>query len=156
MTLTKLRTMLDTSRTPRVRLALIGKVIGSGSQRKAYQVGAYVVKANTAAWELNEYPDAVRQRCLRVPNKALRAAGVRPPKVWYAGKNREWVIQPFYGGQGLRDEERIWRKFKDTLGNEWENSWEWQVAPGLCIGLDLAPRNLGLHPVTGELVAFDW
>ena len=157
MTLNTLKKMLDTSRTPKVRLALVGKLIGSGSQRKAWKVGNYVVKANTCAWALSEYPEAVRVKCLRVPVKALKAAGVQPPKVWYAGKKREWVIQPYYGGQTLQDEMRVHDRFFETFHKSWgETSKLWEVAPGLTVYLDLAPRNCGLHPVTDEMVAFDW
>lgn len=135
-------------------LKAFGTRLGSGSQRTAYRVGNYVVKANTCAWQMTEFPSAIREATKRVPRKALRAAGFRAPACWYAGKRREWVIMPYYtpvrhspGMQAVFDDQ-----FDDDMGAP---DVEWQVAPDLTINLDVCARNSGVHP-KGGFVAFDW
>lgn len=150
MKLTTLTNKLNRLPRPAARLWIRahGTRLGSGSQRTAYRIGNYVVKANTCAWELNEMPAAIRERCKRVPRAALHAAGLKAPATWYAGKRREWVVQRYY----RRSLECYYEQFDD---NCYDPQVEWQVAPGLVIHLDVAERNVGVRK-DGELVAFDW
>jgi hypothetical protein len=157
MKLRDIKALLNTTAPDAVVLlklrAMGGKRIGNGSQRTAYKLGDYVVKANTCAWEVNEYPDAFRQRVSIVPRKALNSRGVMAPATWYAGENRKWVIQRFYplaadspAGNDL---------YNKVLYAYWKNPIIWNVAAGVTVCLDMHDENVGVHP-NGKLVAFDW
>lgn len=134
-----------------------GKRLGSGSQRTAYRIGDYVVKANTCAWELNEWDEDLKAKMMRVPRKALKDAGLVPVPTWYAGRKRQWVVQRYYGpalAHVLHGDDQ----FRSALGLGWLDypNVVWEVAPGVTIGLDIAPRNCSVRESDGALVAFDW
>lgn len=152
MTLTEIKRILNKrGGLTTLRVMRQARSIGSGAQRTAYRVGKYVVKANTCAFELSEFPEAVRVRMTRVPSKVIRSVGLLPPKVWYAGKRREYVIMPFYPHHPDYD---WWHEeCADVVQNERPF---WEIAPGVSVGLDLHAHNVGRHPKSGRLVAFDW
>ena len=147
---------------------LVDRDLGSGCQRSAYLVGGYVVKANSGAWNMRNYSNKFKARYSRVPAKKLRALGIQPPRVWYAGPRgkRVFVIMPYYrAGNCVPNPDpdsyvyvaripevaaKFYRRFKTDhiLPN-------WKVAPGVTIVLDLHDQNVGLR-ADGKIVAFDW
>jgi hypothetical protein len=157
MKLTDIKALLNTTAPDAVVLvklrAMGGKRIGHGSQRTAYRLGDYVVKANTEAWCSREYPSAFRVKAKRVPRKALSERGLAAPATWYAGKNRQWVIQRFY--PLAMDSMKGADLYKKVIGNYWGNPITWDVYGGNTVDLDIHTENVGIHP-NGKLVAFDW
>lgn len=127
--------------------------LGKGSQRTAYRIGNYVVKANTCAWMANEWPEPVRQATRTVPRKVLRERGLAAPATWYAGKDRRWVIQRFY--KLIEDSPRGNALYNKLLPHYWSHPIRWQIAKDCTIDLDLHDENVGVTD-DGRLVAFDW
>lgn len=164
MTLTKLRHTLNRGVDPK---ALRGvQKIGAGGQRTAFRIGEYVVKANTPAWNAHDYFDErtarsrsrskVPKAWRRVPRAALRAAGVSAPACWYAGPKRQWVVMPYYAPVAPLINDHEGAALYQDVQAATDRLSRWQVAPGVEIMLDIHEQNLGLHPKTGALVAFDW
>ena len=157
MKLTDIKALLNNTAPDAVVLLHLrakgGKRIGHGSQRTAYRIGNYVVKANTCAWCANEWPPAVREATRSVPRKVMRERGLAVPAAWYAGKNRKWVIQRYY--PLAADSVRGNRLYNKVLARYWSNPIRWTIAPDCVIDLDLHDENVGIHE-SGKLVAFDW
>lgn len=152
-----LTTLLTKLNGPKAKATMFlrdqGECVGSGCQRTAYKVGPYVVKANTGAWATKRQgrfgsDPKIYERGRHVPAKALRDGGVTPPRVWYAGARRQWVVMPYYSRKNASDV--FYQKFRSG-----SHQPRWQVAPGVIVYLDLHTENVGLRP-DGALVAFDW
>jgi hypothetical protein len=126
---------------------------GDGGQRVAYLFGDYVIKAIVPGWYLDTENNEFAVPCRRVdmfavPTRTFRRIGVQPPKQWYVGP---WVIQPFY------------MPLTGPLRQRWADEAERDHFYYIHfrqhrhrVKLDLHPQNLGVHPQTGVVHAFDW
>jgi hypothetical protein len=136
---------------------VIVRHLGSGMQRHAYQIGPYVVKANTGSFHAG-WDDAYRAEVYcRVPRKALASVGLQAPASWYAGPNRVWVIQQYCDARPRTPE--FAKLIQATCARlDVCGAVRWQItrSPSSRVYLDLHPGNLGMHPKTGRVVAFDW